>query len=190
MLDRHISLIVPRFYAAAFCGFHLRSGGDDPSATCQGANERCGADRVHRAARFPTTSSSSVGAAGPRPVLHISGCDQASGMRSRDDRASVGTSGVAISLMTGKNRSQELDLVHYTSSMTRTINVHEAKTHLSRLLDDVAAGEEIVLAKAGRPFARLVPLQTPRKRRLGFVDGSVSDAFFEPLSEDELATWE
>ena len=72
----------------------------------------------------------------------------------------------------------------------RTINVHEAKTHLSRLLDDVADGEEIVLAKAGRPYARLVPLEAPGKRPLGFVSGSVTDAFFEPLSEAELAAWE
>ena len=74
--------------------------------------------------------------------------------------------------------------------MVRTVNVHDAKTHLSRLLDEVAAGEEIVLAKAGRPYARLVPLLPPGKRRLGFVEGSVSESFFEPLSEDELAAWE
>lgn len=74
--------------------------------------------------------------------------------------------------------------------MTRTVNVHEAKTHLSRLLDDVAAGEEIVLAKAGKPFARLVPIDAPPERPLGFVEGTVTDAFFEPLPDAELAEWE
>ncbi|MGE5345817.1 MAG: type II toxin-antitoxin system Phd/YefM family antitoxin [Acidithiobacillales bacterium] len=49
--------------------------------------------------------------------------------------------------------------------MSRTVNVHEAKTHFSRLLDRAAAGEEIVLAKAGKPVARLVPLATAGARR-------------------------
>ncbi len=74
--------------------------------------------------------------------------------------------------------------------MTRTVNVHEAKTHLSRLLDEVEAGEEIVLARAGRPCARLVPLERPQERLLGFVKGRVTERFFEPLSDAELATWE
>ncbi len=74
--------------------------------------------------------------------------------------------------------------------MLRTINVHEAKTHLSQLLDDVEAGEEIVLARAGKPCARLVPLEAPAQRTLGFVNGQVTDAFFEPLDDGELATWE
>jgi len=50
--------------------------------------------------------------------------------------------------------------------MGRVLNVHEAKTHLSRLLDRAAAGEEIVLAKAGKPVARLVPLATRGGRRV------------------------
>ncbi len=50
--------------------------------------------------------------------------------------------------------------------MSRTVNVHEAKTHFSRLLDRAAAGEEIVLAKAGKPVARLVPLATTHGRRV------------------------
>ena len=69
------------------------------------------------------------------------------------------------------------------------MNVHEAKTHLSRLLDDVRAGEEIVLAKAGRPYARLVPFEGGSARPLGFVAGRVTEAFFEPLDDDELAAW-
>ncbi|MGH8539270.1 MAG: type II toxin-antitoxin system Phd/YefM family antitoxin [Stenotrophobium sp.] len=70
-----------------------------------------------------------------------------------------------------------------------TINVHEAKTHLSRLLDRAHAGEEIVLAKAGKPYARLVPLKSTR-RKLGFIEGHLDDSFFDPLPEGELAAWE
>ena len=49
--------------------------------------------------------------------------------------------------------------------MTETVNVYEAKTHLSRLLDRVAAGEEIVIARAGKPVAKLVPLPATEPRR-------------------------
>jgi prevent-host-death family protein len=47
----------------------------------------------------------------------------------------------------------------------RTVNIHEAKTHLSRLLEAVASGEEVVIAKAGKPVARLVPWQPPAPPR-------------------------
>ena len=66
----------------------------------------------------------------------------------------------------------------------KTVNVHEAKTHLSRLLDRVHAGEEIVIAKGGEPYARLVPLRTrPPRRRAGTLKSVVmlGDPFFEPL---------
>ena len=46
------------------------------------------------------------------------------------------------------------------------VNTHEAKTHLSRLLERVAAGEEIVIGRAGKPVAKLVPYQPPAKRRV------------------------
>ena len=45
----------------------------------------------------------------------------------------------------------------------KSVNIHEAKTHLSRLVERVQAGEEIVIAKAGRPAARLVPIEGARK---------------------------
>ncbi len=72
----------------------------------------------------------------------------------------------------------------------RTVQRARAKTHLSRLLDDVEAVEEFVLARAGRPCARLVPLDQPTERRLGFVKGVITSAFFDPLDDEELATWE
>lgn len=76
--------------------------------------------------------------------------------------------------------------------MTRTFNVHEAKTHLSRLLDDVHAGEEIIIAKAGRPYARLIPIPEPGPRRLGFLPelAPLADAVLSPLDADELDQYE
>ena len=73
--------------------------------------------------------------------------------------------------------------------MSTVVNVHEAKTHLSRLLERVKDGEEIILAKGGVPYARLMPIAR-QERELGFVAGSVPESFFEPLPEDELDTWQ
>lgn len=73
------------------------------------------------------------------------------------------------------------------------VNIHEAKTQLSRLLERVRAGEEIVIAKAGKPCARLVPLDPPPQRVLGRYrdrDGEIPDSVFEPLVEGDLAAWE
>lgn len=72
------------------------------------------------------------------------------------------------------------------------INVHEAKTHLSRLLERAHNGEEIIIAKNGQPYARLVPLQSGAQRPLGFLKGAfeVPKDFFEPLSDEELRSWE
>lgn len=72
------------------------------------------------------------------------------------------------------------------------VNVHEAKTHLSRLLRRVAAGEEIVIAKSGRPIARLVPVEEGRKYHLGTDPGAfrVPEDFDESLPDDVLASFE
>ena len=75
---------------------------------------------------------------------------------------------------------------------TRTVNIHEAKTHLSRLLERVAHGDEVVIAKAGKPVARLVPITRERTRTLGVDAGLVSIAadFDAPLPEDVVADFE
>ncbi|MCW5699012.1 MAG: type II toxin-antitoxin system Phd/YefM family antitoxin [Rhodospirillales bacterium] len=71
--------------------------------------------------------------------------------------------------------------------MTDTVNVHEAKTHFSKLLERVQRGEEVVVAKAGRPVARLVPIE-PRiaERRPGSARGLlvISDDFDAPLPSE------
>jgi len=72
--------------------------------------------------------------------------------------------------------------------MSETVNVHDAKTHLSRLLDRVSRGEEIIIARAGRPVARLTPF-SPSYRPLGFVSARIDPSFFDPLPDDELAAW-
>lgn len=74
--------------------------------------------------------------------------------------------------------------------MAEIINVHNAKTHLSRLLERVRGGEEIILAKAGKPCARLVPLQKDQPRVAGIAKGRLRQEFFEPLPEQDLEGWE
>jgi prevent-host-death family protein len=75
------------------------------------------------------------------------------------------------------------------SAMTTTVNVHEAKTRLSELLKRVEAGEEITIARSGKPVAKLSAVEPP-KRRFHFMDVTVPDDFFEPMTEKELAEWE
>ena len=68
-----------------------------------------------------------------------------------------------------------------------TVNIHEAKTKLSQLLEKVQAGEEVVIAKAGQPIARLVPINAPRKPRVpGSARGEIvlADDFDAPLPEE------
>lgn len=70
----------------------------------------------------------------------------------------------------------------------RTINIHAAKTHLSRLVEDAAAGEEIIIAKAGKPVARLCPLAPAKSERVfGRLRGQiVVPDNFDELWEDEI----
>jgi prevent-host-death family protein len=73
----------------------------------------------------------------------------------------------------------------------RTVNIHEAKTHLSRLVDQAAKGEPFVIAKAGKPMVKVVALDAPPKkpvRRLGFLKGqfTIPDDF-DRMGEDEIA---
>src|SRR3712207_9542945 len=67
------------------------------------------------------------------------------------------------------------------------VNVQEAKTRLSQLLAAAERGEEVVIARGGRPVVRLVPIGDPQPRPVGFVAGSVPAAFFRPLPEGELS---
>ena len=89
-------------------------------------------------------------------------------------------------------REKPFDLVHdlvYFGGVTE-VNVHEAKTHLSRLLARVESGEEILISRAGQPVARLVPARRARgKRRPGrFVGkGRIADDFNAPLPPEVLA---
>lgn len=72
------------------------------------------------------------------------------------------------------------------------VNVHDAKTQFSRLLERARAGEEIVIAKNGKPYAKLVPLDQPKPRQPGsFKHLSVDDRHFDdPLPPDDLDAWD
>ena len=70
------------------------------------------------------------------------------------------------------------------------INIHEAKTHFSKLIDRVRAGEEIVIAKAGKPVAKLMPIDRPAPRQPGIAEGRLTDAFFEALPAEEIDAWQ
>ena len=75
----------------------------------------------------------------------------------------------------------------------QTVNIHEAKTQFSRLVDAAANGEEIIIAKAGKPAARLVPMESAKtKRRFGGLKGQIriSDDFDAPLPDDVIAAFE
>ena len=77
--------------------------------------------------------------------------------------------------------------------MPTTVNIHEAKTQLSQLLQQVARGEEVIIARAGTPVARLVPfVERPARRVPGTAAGQITmaDDFNAPLPEDELRAWE
>ena len=72
------------------------------------------------------------------------------------------------------------------------VNIHVAKTQLSRLVEEVSAGGEVIIARAGRPVARLVPLEkVPTRRRLGRLSGRlpVPEGFDAPLPEEMLAAF-
>ena len=73
-----------------------------------------------------------------------------------------------------------------------TVNIHEAKTHLSRLVEEVAAGAEIIISKNGVPRAKLVPLDASRKLKFGVMKGKLRypDDFDAPLSDEGLALFE
>ena len=72
-----------------------------------------------------------------------------------------------------------------------TVGVHEAKTHLSRLIEQVEAGHEVVIARRGTPVVRLVPVAASRRDHFGNLRGEVwvAEDFDGPLSDDDLSRW-
>ena len=76
-----------------------------------------------------------------------------------------------------------------------TFSIHEAMTHLSRLIARAEAGEEVVITRDGKPVVRLEPIQLsgrggPREPGSWKGRASIGDSFFDPLPEEELAAWE
>ena len=75
--------------------------------------------------------------------------------------------------------------------MTKIVKLYEAKTHLSALVDEAAAGEEIVIAKGDKPMARLAPLEVKKRRPGGWEDGlAIAEDFDAPLPETVLTAFE
>jgi prevent-host-death family protein len=73
------------------------------------------------------------------------------------------------------------------------VNIHDAKTHLSKLIERASQGEEVIIARAGKPVARLTAIEPVEcGRHFGAMKGkaTVDDRFFEPLPEEDLAAWE
>jgi prevent-host-death family protein len=70
------------------------------------------------------------------------------------------------------------------------VDVREAKARLSQLLDRARAGEEIVIVKSGKPYAKLIALKKQDERVPGLAKGRVTDAFFDPLPLEERDAWE
>ena len=70
----------------------------------------------------------------------------------------------------------------------RTVNIHEAKTHLSRLIEAAAKGEPFIIAKAGKPLVKVVPVDAPTApRRLGFMRGAVTvPNDFDAMHQEEI----
>lgn len=83
------------------------------------------------------------------------------------------------------------DLSGETAFGPRQVNIHEAKTHLSALLAEVEKGQEITIARAGKPIAKLVPTEPKPPRKFGGYRYDIPDSvWFDPLPEEELLLWE
>ena len=76
--------------------------------------------------------------------------------------------------------------------MKNIVNIHEAKTNLSRILEEVAGGAQVIIAKAGKPMARLMPIAGARPKKLGLLKGKikVADDFNASLPEDVASDFE
>jgi prevent-host-death family protein len=70
-----------------------------------------------------------------------------------------------------------------------TVNVQEAKATLSRLLVQAEQGNEVIIARRGKPSVRLEPIPASTRRRLGFIPGEVSGEVLAPVASDELGAW-
>ena len=75
--------------------------------------------------------------------------------------------------------------------MAELVNLYEAKTQLSRLVDRAIAGDDIMIGRAGKALVRLVPVSDVQPRQPGLLKGlSVPDELFDPLPDEELKLWE
>lgn len=80
-------------------------------------------------------------------------------------------------------------LVIYVVELMRIVNIHEAKTHFSKIVDSVIHGNEVIIAMAGKPVAKIGPITSKQERRFGVLKGKIRIArdFDEPLPDDYLS---
>lgn len=72
----------------------------------------------------------------------------------------------------------------------KTVNMHEAKTHLSKLVDAATKGESFIIARAGKPLVKVVMLEDEAPRRIGFMAGQYRiPADFDTMGEDQIRSW-
>jgi prevent-host-death family protein len=83
----------------------------------------------------------------------------------------------------------EISLIKMVNIMPKTLNIHEAKTHLSKLLKDVENGEEIIHAKSGKPVAKIVSLDYKSPWVPGLLKSKSGQEILEPLPYEKLDTW-
>jgi prevent-host-death family protein len=74
--------------------------------------------------------------------------------------------------------------------MTINVNMQEAKTQLSKLVISANRGDTVIIANRGVPVATLEPVKKAMTRQLGFIKCPLPDSFFDPLSDEELNSWE
>lgn len=89
----------------------------------------------------------------------------------------------------GRPQVDRVRLTNHNRFMT-SYTVQVAKTHLSRILRDVEAGEEVTITRGDHPVARLTPVDARPRRQFGGLEIEIPDDFDAPMSEEELALWE
>ena len=95
-------------------------------------------------------------------------------------------------LWTSAPELAKLDLANSADPFMHIATIHEAKTNLSKLIEQAERGEEVIIARGKQPVVKLVPVETtPKKRPFGLYKGEfeVGPEFFEPLPDDELEAW-
>ena len=120
------------------------------------------------------------------------GCDEAACRQGHRLREPLDDGGAGFAERTRRKPLNEIDMAKLAKDFHMQVTVHAAKTNLSKLIEAVLAGEEVVIAKGKQPMVKIVPF--PRSRfKIGVLKEQITGPgpdFFEPMDEAELALWE